>query len=87
MKTAILAALTLLFSTHAMASEDIYRCARTETVGRAHVNRPGFAQKMRNLRALCARMERTHEAAAVVWSQYDRAYECKVGYYCNRDWR
>lgn len=81
MKTIMVTTLLLLSS---MASaRSIHECQSTRDVGAAYVNQRGFAQEMRQLRRTCAAWQSRAEAAEIVWVQYDRAYVCRVGYFCN----
>ncbi len=69
----------------AFAYRSISTCISTTTIGSASVTEPGFSYRMRALRAQCLAAEDRYEAAAVVWSQYDRAYECQVGWHCSQN--
>ncbi len=78
-------ALPVMFAASPASAANINECMSTRVIGSASVAQPGFAQRMRALRAQCHAAKNRYEAAGIVWSQYDRAYECVVGSFCSHD--
>jgi hypothetical protein len=83
-KKALLVLAMTMSASPAFSMQSIHACQRQDVVGTAYVYLPFFGEDMKDLRFFCEALGQIHESADVVWNLSDRAYECRVGYFCSQ---